>query len=579
MSALASRVRPVWLLVLLGVLLAACTNSPPPPLVNSPVASTQPSQPADPTQVVVGVDSVAGGYNPHLLANQTTVARTLGELVLPSVFRSAPDGTPQLDQTLMNSAEVTSAEPYTVTYTIRKDAAWGDGPPIAAEDFAYLRDNMRSQPGVADASGYKLITSVSGRDGGRTVEVVFSKPYPGWRTLFHDLLPSHVLKDAPGGWAAALTETFPAAGGPFSIKRLDPERGEIILQRNDRYWGPSTKLQQIILRKADPSGLVKALTGGDDQLGLFPATKSTSDALAGGNHTLAVSTVPNPVLVQLLLRPSTPLMANPKIRAAVAAAFDRDSLISLGTGGGPAGQLRADSLVLAPSRPGFVPTIPGGGSPAKPDPAKVEQSLTEAGYAKTGGAWLRDGQPLNLVIGVPGDREPYSGLARLVQQQLTAAGIGSRVLNTNGDQLFSKVITATPTPTSTTNAAATGDSDSLVDIVIAPQPVSGDPATDLASAFGCRTGLPDGTSSPANAAGFCDRELQPAIEAALTGAMPLSDALATIEPALWKQNIAIPLFQLADVLAVRPELSGVSVGPPLVGPFAGAPEWQRSVRR
>lgn len=570
----------IWLVALVGSLLVACTNSPPPPLVNSPVARTTTSQPTDITKAVVGMDSVSGGYNPHLLANQTTVARTLGELVLPSVFRVGPDGTPQLDQTLMTSAEVTKADPYTVTYTINKNAAWGDGPPIAAEDFAYLWTNMRSQPGVVDPAGYRLITNVSGRDGGRTVDVVFGKPYPGWRSLFNDLLPSHVFKDAPGGWASALSETFPAAGGPFSIKTLDAaERGEIVLQRNDRYWGTSTKLQQVILRKAEPSDLVAAMRTGDDQLALMRPVKSTYDDLVRLGKTVELSTVPTPVLVQLLLRPSTSLMSDPRMRAAVAAAIDRDSLITLGSGGGPSGQFRADSHVLAPSQAGYAGSMPQGGPPAKPDPNVVQQKLTELGYAKVGGAWLRNGVPLNLSIGAPSNQQPYANLASSLVQQLSAAGIGAKIVNTTGDQLFGQWMTATTTTTTPTSTGNGAESENAVDIAIVPQPVGGDPATVLASTFGCAATLSDGTIPAINPAGFCDKQLQPTIDAALTGALPLSDALATVEPSLWQQNVAIPLFQLADVLATRPEISGVTVGPPLVGPFAGAAGWTRSAKR
>jgi len=73
--------------------------------------------------------------------------------------------------------------------------------------------------------------------------------------------------------------------------------------------------------------------------------------------------------------------------------------------------------------------------------------------------------------------------------------------------------------------------------------------------------------------------LQPTIDAALTGAMSLPDALSTVEPALWQQHVVMPLFQLSDVLATGSEITGVNGGPPLVGPFGGAPTWRRSVRR
>jgi ABC-type transport system substrate-binding protein len=444
---------------------------------------------------------------------------------------------------------------------------------------------MRSQPGVVDPAGYRLITGVSARDGGRVADVTFSQPYPGWRTLFNDLLPAHVLKDAPGGWAGALSEAFPAAGGPFSIRSIDPERGEIVLQRNDRYWGTSTKLQQIVLRQAAPADVYNALKAGDDQLAVIDPSDSTMRALNELGRTVALTTVPDPVVVQVLLRQTSSVLSDPTLRAAVFDSIDRDALIALGSNGGPSVSMHADSLVMAPSQPGYKPSIPPG--VGTPHPDAVNQLLTQAGYTKTNGTWVRDGVPLNLVIGAPNDREPYAQLAGVLQQQLVAAGFGATIMNTSGDQLFGQVLptTTTTTPPTTTSATPatdqTGDAASTVDIAIVPQAVGGDPASVLAASFGCRGALPDGTTAlpAANPAGFCDRGLQPTIDTALSGGMPLDTALATVEPSLWQQHVAMPLFQLSDVLATGSDITGVNGGPPLVGPFAGAPTWRHSVRR
>ena len=522
-------------------------------------------------QVVVGVDSIAGGYNPHLLANQTLVSNALSQLVLPSVFRTDPSGAPQLDRTLMVSAEVTNDDPFTVSYTVRNDASWSDGAPIAVEDFSYLWQNMRSQPGVVDPAGYRLITSISSRDGGRTADVVFSRPYPGWRSLFQGLLPAHLLKDAPGGWAAALVDNYPTAGGPFAIKSVDKERGEIILQRNDRYWSASSKIQRIVLRQAGQSDIVSALRTGDDQLAVFQPTGATMNQLSALGPQLQTTVLPWSDLVELLLRPSSPRMSDPTLRAVVAAALDREALTTLGTLSGPSNKLLANAYTFAPSQPGYQSTMPTNGPPAKPDLAQVDQLLIKAGYVKTAGVWLKDNRPLTLNIAAPSDREPYATIAKGVQQQLASVGIGTKMVTATADQLFEQLL-AGP------SAANGTEPDNAVDIAVVPQSISGDPATNLASEFGCRTTLADTTLPAANPAGFCNKDLQPIIDAALTGAMPLTDALGTLEPKLWAQNVVIPLFQLTSVVAVGSTISGVDPGPALVGPFPSAKEWARDAK-
>src|SRR5882724_6211444 len=108
---------------------------------------------------------------------------------------------------------------------------------------------MRDEPGTLDSAGYRLISDIKADQGGKVVQVTFSAPYPGWRSLFNSLLPAHLLKDAPGGWDQVLESGFPATAGPFSIKQLDVTRGEIALERNERYWATPAIVESLILRR------------------------------------------------------------------------------------------------------------------------------------------------------------------------------------------------------------------------------------------------------------------------------------------------------------------------------------------
>ncbi|ATE52510.1 ABC transporter family substrate-binding protein [Actinosynnema pretiosum] len=554
---------------LLAALLAlsACSITPPPPLVpTTPGVTVVPKEKLN--EVVVGVDEVKGGYNPHTLAAQSTVTTALSSLLLPSAFRSNPDGSPALDRTLLVGAEVTGAAPYTVTYTLRRDASWSDAAPIAAEDFVYLWQRMRSEPGVVNPAGYRLISDIRSREGGKVVEVVFAEPYPAWRDLFRDLLPAHLLKDAPGGWSAALTESFPATAGPFAVRTLDQPRGEIILERSDRYWEQPAALDRVILRRATQSATLDALRSGDDQVALVRADSITTTNLAKLAETTPLTTeaVPRGEVVQVLFRPASPNLADVKVRTAVRALLNRDELIGVGARGGPGAALRADSLVVPPSRPGYRATAPQGGVDAT-------ALLTEAGLTRPdGGRWGRDGRPLELVIAAPGGVEPYATIANQVQRQLSLSGIESEVLTTPPDELFGELL-ADPGGTG-------GQGDRTVDIAVVPLVGSGDSGTVLASAFGCPE--PDNTGSsttfPGNPAGFCDPAVQKIVDEALTGRLLLSDALAQVEPLLWQQAVSLPLFQVTDLLVVLPQAQGVASGAPFAGPLSGAAAWRREDR-
>lgn len=554
--------------------LTACTNTPPPPLVHKKAPKSLP-KPVDVGSVTMDVASVQGGYNPHLLADRSTITSALSTLLLPSMFRPAADGTPRLDTTVLNSAEVTSTAPFTVTYSIRTDASWSDGVPIAAEDFVYLREQMVSQPGVVDPAGYRLISDVNSEENGKVVRVTFDKPYPGWRSLFNNLVPAHLLKDAPGGWNAGMQENFPAVASPFAIKSADQVRGVIALERNERYWDKPAVLDELVLRRADSESAAEALRAGDSQLAAMPVGGPSGnlfdDMDRAGLDRMTRTTILRPEVVQLLLRRETETMSDSRVRRAVASAIDRDTLISETLGEDEARQLRADSMVLAPSHPDYTPTVPADAPGARQNLAATARLLTAAGYQREPDGWSAGGEPLRVVLAAPGGRTPYTVLAEKMADQLRDAGIATTVRITNPDILFGE-----QTGRSTVPGGAGSSGDDQIDLLLAPRPVDDDPTATLAENYGCPQTLPSSTATaPPNPAGFCDPDLQSTIDAALTGEIPLREALATVEPALWRQAVALPLFQMADRVAVSPVMSNVDVAPELYGPYPSAAEWRR----
>lgn len=565
------------LILVLVAALAACTSAPPVPAATSTLV--QPSTAVAPSQIVIGVENILGGYNPHNLADQSTITTALSQLLLPSVFRRAPDGQYKLDATLMRSAAVTSQNPFTVTYEIRQDASWSDGAPIAVEDFTFLRDAMRDQPGVVEPAGYRLISDIQPREGGKGLAVSFTKPYPGWQTLFSDLLPAHLLKDAPGGWQGALASSFPAYGGPFSIKQLDNARGEIILERNERYWDKPAAIDQIVLRRADEPGLRAALSSGNDQFVLSRTDSTGLNLLHELGNSVQVHTIPVARTADVLLRPANGVLSNDDVRAGIFALIDRAKLIDEGTSGGPSSSLRADAQVIPPSEPGYAATIPAG--VGAPDPAKAEQLLNRAGYTKQAGSWRKDGKPLSLVVASPGQTDPYASILKTLASQLTAAGVQVTTINPQPRDLFSTLL-AMPVSKTGQPAAVDGSGSVGVDIAVVPLPVGGDAASALASTFGCKPGQ-DTTGAtpivPANPAAICDPAIQPTIDETLSGTKPLDAGLAELEPKLWAQHVVMPLYQLADTMAVGSTISGVAPGPPLVGPFGStAVDWTRGAK-
>ena len=179
----------------------------------------------------------------------------------PTVFMIEPDGSVRLNTAVVRSAEQTSASPQTVVYRINPAAKWSDGQPIDAGDFAYnwkVQDPRQCpQCEMANPAGYDRIRSVTGSDAGKTVTVVFDKPYVDWKSLFTTLLPAHVAGryasiGTPAGLASGFNKGFATnvptwSGGPYRIKTFTQD-GSVVMVRNENWYGHRPSIDSIVFR-------------------------------------------------------------------------------------------------------------------------------------------------------------------------------------------------------------------------------------------------------------------------------------------------------------------------------------------
>ncbi|MFC4125563.1 ABC transporter family substrate-binding protein [Nocardia rhizosphaerae] len=564
--------------------IAGCTANPPPPIESTDSPKTTQAKPGKNT-VVVAIDDIGIGFNPHLRSDQSPATNAVSSMVLPSPFRPVPN--PALpgvvdrvpDTALIESAEVTAEQPFTITYTLRNQANWSDGAPIAAEDFRFLWQQMTTQPGVIDPAGYRLITDVASSDGGKTVTVTLRQPYPAWRELFANLLPSHLVKDSPGGFTSGLVDRIPVSGGSFTIKSVDRGRDEILLERNDRFWGTPAAPDQILLRRGGTaSQLAESLRSGDAQMALVHGGVATQAQLAA-IPSVRTTIMPQARELQLALNGRSGDLTDPRVRKAVLALLDPALLATVGaqTGGWVEPAL---AQVLPPSSPGYVPTAP----PRLPaDDAFA--LLAEAGFGRapeepaTGSptspapqprSVARAGKGLSVRIGAVADDATALAVANTAADQLRSAGIDATVRGLPADELYGTELT-----------------ESRIDAIVGWELAGDDPATVLASRYGCPPPeLPDAEDAvaaaaeayrqaPSNIGGVCDPGLQPSIDEALRG-IDVPRVLAEAEPRLWELATVLPIMQDNVVAAAGPRVDGVSLsGTIQVGVFADSAQWRR----
>jgi ABC-type transport system substrate-binding protein len=588
-----------------------CTVSPPPAPQSTETTESSPPAPPKATQIIVGIDNIGPGFNPHLLSDQSPVNAAISALVLPSAFRpvvdnNSPTGSRwEIDRTLLISAEVTSEQPFTATYRIKSEASWTDNAPIAADDFWYLWRQMVSQPGVVDPAGYDLITGVQSIEGGKTAVVTFSQPYPAWRELFTDILPAHIVKDIPGGFPAGLARVLPVTGGQFRVENIDPQRDEILLARNDRFWGPPAVPDQILFRRAGATAaLADSIRNGDTQVAQVHGGAAAFAQLSAIPD-VRTARIVTPRVMQLTLRGQQPQLIDPQVRQGILGLLDVDLLAAVGAGSDNTVTL-AQAQVRSPSDPGYVPTAP----PALSRDAAM-RLLNDAGYVldptpapgAPRGRITKDGAPLTFVIGVAANDPTSVAVANTAADQLRNAGIAASVMGLDPVVLYGEALTG-----------------NRFDAIVGWHQAGGDLATALASRYGCpaleatpvstaaapmpsprprvpappapATGATSSTTAtappppsesgelvqaPSNLTQVCDGTIQANIAAALDGSKDVDAVINAVEPRLWSMSTVLPIMQDTTIVAAGPSVQGVSLtGAVPVGIVGDAGQWAKA---
>ncbi|MBV8292195.1 MAG: ABC transporter family substrate-binding protein [Mycobacterium sp.] len=630
--------RRAWLIVgalVSTLVLAGCTVNPPPaPQSTETTRSTAPP-PLRKTQIIMGIDSIGAGFNPHLLSDLSAVNAAIGALVLPSAFRPVADpATPtgsrwEMDPTLLVSADVTNENPFTVTYKIRPEAQWTDNAPIAADDFWYLWRQMVSQPGVVDPAGYDLITGVQSIDGGKQAVVTFSRPYPAWRELFSNILPAHIVKDVPGGFPAGLASALPVTGGQFRVENIDPQRDEILLARNDRYWGPPAKPDLILFRRAGaPAALADSVRNGDTQVAQVHGG-SAAFAQLSAIPDVRTARIMTPRVMQLTLRANEPKLADAAVRKAILGMLDVDLLAAVGAGSDNTVTLD-QAQIRSPSDPGYTPTAPPAltrtaalglleasgyqiendtsASVTPPPPAPSAPPRPPNGPPEiTRGRISKDGKQLSLIIGVAANDPTSAAVANTAADQLRNVGIAATVLALDPVALYRDALI-----------------NNRVDALVGWREAGGNLATLLASRYSCPAleatavstatptfnppassdpspkakatpdtppAAPTSTApnraqepgalvqAPSNLTGICDHSIQSNIDAALSGAANINDVINQVEPRLWNMSTVLPILQDSTIVAAGPSVLNVSLsGSVPVGIVGDAGQWVKTAQ-
>lgn len=389
-------------LVLVAMLASACGGDPAPD-----AAKAANEEPAAVQELVVGV-----GADPWVDSEEDRKRRPsypLNADVCETLVHLGTDFS--VEPMLAESWELVGDNTY--RFTLKDGTTFSDGSPVTAEAVKASLDYTVAEPSTGFSFLGKDSTKVVDE---RTVEV--TPEQQNLRLVEQINHPTYAVMP-PG--EDPLNDPKPTCTGPFKVVEYAPQE-RLVVERNDEYWGEAPKLDKITFRFfPDDTTRVLALQNGEVDL-INDVPQGILSTLEGKPGTvIETSPVGNVTLMYVARRDADgnpKLLADPKLRRAVAAAMDTRSYVD-GVLDGNAEQVPtvAPPAVLGEFKD-MVKGVPF-------DLAEANRLLDEAGWTRQGDAIrTKDGKPLEMTIVFA--RVDLTTV-EFVQAQLRAVGIGGKI--------------------------------------------------------------------------------------------------------------------------------------------------------
>lgn len=504
-----------------------------------------------------GLNGTVNGFNVNTAAGDRMATQEVMDQVLPQVFVTDPQFQPELNTELVSSAELVSTSPETIVYKINPDAVWSDGVPIGAADFVYAWQAQSGDPAFRDVggkaylpastAGYDDIRSVTGSNGGKTVTVVFARPFGDWRSLFSDLIPAHIGREV--GWDNGFSTFNPkveVSGGPFEITGYTPG-SEVVLSRNPHYWGPPAMLDHLVFKLlSGPTADVAALRDGSIQV-LYTQPDNLLyyelEAVPGVSQEVA----PGMAFEHLDFNERNGFLAMSAVREAIAEGTDRAAITQAAVGNFEPGAQPDGSHLYVGEQPQYQND---GQAYETASPEAARALLEKAGFTMgPEGYYELDGKELELTItSTSGD---YTRLVteELFQEQMQAIGVKIDISNTSKSELFDSLLPS-------------GNFDIALFAWVDTPYVSGDEAIYA-------------TRGAMNYDAYSDPKVDALFNQAVAELDPSQAAgiYNQVDQLLWKDMATLPLYQVPDDLASVSGYGNIEENGSNMGPPWNAEEW------
>ena len=220
---------------------------------------------------------------------------------------------------LAESWEVT--DPRTYVFHIHRGVMFHDGQPLTSRDVKWTFDSLlQGKIRSTKAAVYKYVDRIDAPD---EATVIFHLKEPDSTLLWN--LSDGAIGIVPYGSGDEIM-LHPVGSGPFKFVSAETDR-EVIIERNDQYWGEKAKLARVRFAVVpDETTEALELRKGSGDVAINSLTPDTVITLAK-NPNLSVMNGPGTRLAYLGFNLRDPLLKDARVRQAIAYGLDRRPMI------------------------------------------------------------------------------------------------------------------------------------------------------------------------------------------------------------------------------------------------------------
>jgi peptide/nickel transport system substrate-binding protein len=293
-------------------------------------------------------------------------------------------------------------DPLTYIFHLHHGVNFHDGRPLTSRDVKWTFDSLlQGKVRSTKAAVYRFVDRIDAPD---DFTVIFRMKEPSATLLWN--LSDGAIGIVPYGSGNEMTG-HPIGSGPFKFVSGETDK-EVVLERNDQYWGEKAKLASVRFAVV-PDATTRALElrKGSADATINALTPDTVLALQR-DPSLAVERAPGTVLAYLGFNLRDSILKDARVRQAIAYALDRQPMIAYLW----RGEAQMASSILPSQSWAYNGNVPR----YDHDPAKAEQLLDAAGYPAVNGVRF------HLTMKTSTDENTRLMVA-VMQQQLREVGI------------------------------------------------------------------------------------------------------------------------------------------------------------